>query len=412
MNSNRDLKNGEKMRNVLEFEIIRINGKKEKLRMNLNDDFHSKINAYCKQKNYEKIEKNLLLKQIKQKVGNLEKEIGNGGERVITNDKDKKDKKIKRNKSYDFPIKKNKFCKTKGDELGQQLYLKEIEHQKNKQKKLNEIRAENSKLSNDITFHPQISKRSREITKNFNNKIKVEDRLIALGKASEIKKLQKIAEKSFNERNDIYDNNGTHDITYDDTNNNGKRYLFCPKINEYNLTRNKSEDIFSRLYKSADVRKKKIEKLNKVYYKRICPFKPKILKKSENMNDDEYNKIKKRFYDKIEKKENDILQKQTVKKLKNKNLTNRNKKMGINENNIINRSVDYYKNRELKTKKIENKRNRIKQIENQKYADERKKDWSSYSRNIINQIKEEKMKEIFHLLDRHNLNFLQNKIIL
>ena len=136
MNSNRDLKNGEKMRNVLEFEIIRINGKKEKLRMNLNDDFHSKINAYCKQKNYEKIEKNLLLKQIKQKVGNLEKEIGNGGERVITNDKDKKDKKIKRNKSYDFPIKKNKFCKTKGDELGQQLYLKEIEHQKNKQKKL------------------------------------------------------------------------------------------------------------------------------------------------------------------------------------------------------------------------------------------------------------------------------------
>ena len=335
MNSNRVLKNGEKMRNVLEFEIIRINGKKEKLRMNLNDDFHSKINAYCKQKNYEKIEKNLLLKQIKQKVGNLEKEIGNGGERVITNDKDKKDKKIKRNKSYDFPIKKNKFCKTKGDELGQKLYLKEIEHQKNKQKKLNEIRAENSKLSNDITFHPQISKRSREITKNFNNKIKVEDRLIALGKASEIKKLQKIAEKSFNERNDIYDNNGTHDITYDDTNNNGKRYLFCPKINEYNLTRNKSEDIFIRLYKSADVKKKKIEKLNKLYYKRICPFKPKISKKSEKMNNDEYNKIIKRYYNKIEEKENDILEEQNIKKLKNKIGTNRNKKKGKNDISII-----------------------------------------------------------------------------
>ena len=123
--------------------------------------------------------------------------------------------------------------------------------------------------------------------------------MIALGKASEIKKLQKIAEKKFNERNEIYDNNENHDITYGGIDNNDKRYLFCPKINEYNLTRNKSEDVFSRLYKSADVKKRKIEKLNKLYYKRICPFKPKILKKSENMNDDEYNEIIKRFYDKI-----------------------------------------------------------------------------------------------------------------
>ena len=78
--------------------------------MNLNDDFHSKINAYCRQKNYEKIEKNFLLKQINQKVGNLKKEIENEGERIIiNNNKDKKEKQFKRNKSYDFPIKKNKI---------------------------------------------------------------------------------------------------------------------------------------------------------------------------------------------------------------------------------------------------------------------------------------------------------------
>ena len=71
-------------------------------------------------------------------------------------------------------------------------------------------------------------------------------------------------------------------------------------------------------------------------------------------------------------------------------MTNRNKKMDNNDNIIINRSVDYYKNRELKKIKIENKRNRIKQIENQKYADERKKDWSNYSSNIINQLKRKK----------------------
>ena len=251
MTSNRDFNNEEKSID-LEFEIIRLNGQKERLKMNLNDDFHSKINAYCRQKNYEKIEKNLLLKQINQKVGNLKKEIENEGERIIiNNNKDKKEKQLKRIKSYDFPIKKNKFCKTYGDALGHMLYQREIEHQKNKQKKLNKIKDENSKLSNDITFQPQISKRSREITKNFNNKIKVEDRLIALGKANEIKKLQKIAEKRFNERNNLCDNNDSHDISYDGINNNGKRYLFCPKINEYNLTRNKSEDIFSRLYKSA-----------------------------------------------------------------------------------------------------------------------------------------------------------------
>lgn len=406
MSSNRVLNNEEKMSNALEFEIIRLNGKKEKLKMNLNDDFHSKINEYFKQKNYEKIERNLLLKQINQKVGNLEKEIGNGGERINTNIKDKKEKKVKRNKSYDFPIKKNKFCKTKGDELGQMLYLKEIEHQKNKQKKLKKMRAENSKLSKDITFHPQINKRSREITKNYNKNIKVEDRLIALGKANEIKILQKIAEKRFKERNDIYDNNNTHDITYDELSNNGKRNLFSPKINEYNLTRNKSEDIFSRLYKSADIKKKKIEKLNKMYYKRICPFKPKISKKSEKLNDEEYNEIIKRYYNKIEKKENEILEEQAFKKLKNKFVANRNKRIGNNGISIINKSADFYNNRELKLKKIENKRNKKKQIENQKYAEERKKDWYDYSINIINQKKEEKIKEIFHLLDRNNLNYI------
>ena len=405
MNSNRVF-NSEEINNDMEFEIIRINGQKEKLRMNLNDDFHSKINAYCKQKNYKKKEKNLLLKEISQKLGNLKKEIKNGGDKIIYNNKDKKEKQLERNKSYDFPIKKSKFCKTYGDALGHKLYKKEIEHQKNKQKKLDEIRIENSKLSNDITFHPQISKRSRAITKYFNNKIKVEDRLIALGKASEIKKLEKIAEKRFKERNDIYDKDDNHDITYDGIDNNSKRYLFCPKINEYNLTRNKSENIFNRLYKSADVKKKKIEQLNKLYYKRICPFKPKILKKSENMKDDEYNEIMKRFYNKIEKKEYEILKEQNVKKLKSKNGVNKNKKIYNNDISIINKSADFYEKRNLKRIKIENKGNRIKKIENQKYDEEIKKDWSNYSSNIINQIKEEKMKEIFHLLDKNNLNYI------
>ena len=50
--------------------------------------------------------KKFLLKQINQKAGNLKKEIENGGERIINNNKDKKEKQFKRNKSNDFPIKK------------------------------------------------------------------------------------------------------------------------------------------------------------------------------------------------------------------------------------------------------------------------------------------------------------------
>jgi hypothetical protein len=124
------------------------------------------------------------------------------------------------------------------------------------------------------------------------------------------------------------------------------------------------------------------------------------------MNDDEYNKIIKRYYNKIEEKENDILEEQNIKKLKNKIGTNRNKKKGKNDISIINKSADYYKNRDLKRIKIENKRKRIKQIENQKYAEEIKKDWNDYLSNMINQKKEEKMKEIFHLLDRNNFNYI------
>ena len=51
MSSNKVFNYEEKSQD-LEFEIIRTNGQKEKLRMNLNDDFHSKINVYCKKKRY------------------------------------------------------------------------------------------------------------------------------------------------------------------------------------------------------------------------------------------------------------------------------------------------------------------------------------------------------------------------
>ena len=78
-----------------------------------------------------------------------------------------------------MPIKKNNFCVDQYDEIGHRLYYRCINNKKRKEEKLNKIRLEKERLSPDITFHPKISKKTREITKNVNNKIKIEDRLIA-----------------------------------------------------------------------------------------------------------------------------------------------------------------------------------------------------------------------------------------
>lgn len=68
------------------------------------------------------------------------------------------------------------------------------------------------------------------------------------------------------------------------------------------LTRNKRVDIFTKLYKGADIQKNKIQKTQDNYYKSNYPFKPEITKMAREMKDSKYNQIIKRFYEKKQKK--------------------------------------------------------------------------------------------------------------
>ena len=293
----------------------------------------------------------------------------------IIRDKTKRNIKLKKNKSYD-DFKKSKFCLDYGDYIGHKLYEKGINHKSNIQKKLKQ----KYNYDDDISFTPKISKKSKELTSNRNKNIKIEDRLLALGKEQKKKLLKKVAEKNFieNEQNKSND------------------YNFHPKItkNKIMLTRNKSVDIFTKLYKGADIQKNKIQKTQDNYYKNNYQFKPKITKMAREMKDSKYNQIIKRFYEKKQKKENDILMEHVPGKdqgIKNKDKNKDKAKKSVIINKNINGDDNMNMSADLYDKKI---------IQNQR------KDWAKYNDNILKTIKEIKIKEIFDLLDKDKKKYI------
>lgn len=229
------------------------------------------------------------------------------------------------------------------------------------------------------------------MTSNRNKNIKIEDRLIALGKEQKKNLFKKVAEKNFieNEQNKSND------------------YNFHPKItkNKILLTRNKSVDIFTKLYKGADIQKNKIQKTQDNYYKNNYPFKPEITKMACEMKDSKYSQIIKRFYEKKQKKENDILMEHVPGKdqgLKNKDKNKVKKSVLINKKNnnnknslIINKNINDDDNMNMSADSYDKKI-----IQNQR------KDWAKYNDNIIKTIKEIKIKEIFDLLDRDKKKYI------
>ena len=416
-NENNDLNEFENRKlpinNFFNLEILLNNNKKEILKIDLNEDVNAKIDSFCKEKNFTKKEKELISELIIEKKNELIKQYENKNKydniknNYIYNNNNKKkqeisNRKLIRNKSFDAPIKKRKFLKKNGDLIGQELYNKGIKFKLLKEKKLKQKRIQNSELSQDITFHPQISEKSKQLTKNINKNIKIEDRLLALGKEREKKLLKKIAEKSFIENNK-YNLNTSNNNDSDEIDNGD--YYFHPKINKYPLTRNKSEDIFTKLHNEANVYKSHIDKLNKKYYIENCPFKPEITKKAKNMNDTQYKKVMNRFYDKMKKKKDDILNEYSFKAKLNKNYNvkpriDNGKNKNINTQKSFQRNKNKEINENLDDDFIEKK------INNKKYNEEIKNDWNKYSKNIIKRIKEVKFREIFNLLDKNKSNYI------
>ena len=360
---------------------------KEILTFNLKEDIYQKVNLFCKQKNYGLKVRNFILKEVKSQIDVLINKIENENNNSLINNINNK-RIIKKNKSFDILVKKNKFCKTQGDIIGQKLYEKGLKFNLIKKKKIEKrkLENENSKISPEETFHPKISKKSQKITKNMNKSIKIEDRLIALGKEREKKILKKVAEKSFIENNKYNLNN--------DDNNKSFEYTYKPKINKYNLQRNKSEDIFTKLYKTAEIRKNKNKKLEKQIFQEKCPFKPKITKMAQNMNDLQYKQIMERFYEKNEKKKEEIKGKKEEKNKGILKLPPFKKKL-----NNCKKSCE---NDNLKKKKVYNKNNN----EENKRKEIIKKNYTNYSNGIINHFKEVKFKEIFDLLDKDKKGYI------
>ena len=397
-NSDYSQNSSESNEGEVHFEIILDEGKIGFIKIGFNDDIYAKVIEFCKKNNYTIKVRDLIIEQILIKLDELINKLNILNKKkiktkIIIN---KNNTKLKRNKSFDGNFKKNKFCRNYGDYTLQQLYKRQMGYKNNVKEKLKKKREENnSKLSPDFTFHPKISKKSREMTNNLNKKIKIEDRLIALGKEREKRLLKKVAEKSFIENN------------YENT--------FMPKVNNYMLNRNKSQDIFNKLYKQAGISKTKAQKEKERHYKDNYPFKPKISKMSKKMNDSKYEQVIKRFYDKRQQKKEKILHEheppviKKKKKLKHKikiDITDKMNKSfddkytqlrskNTNNNNNLENNVNI-------SEKIKNKDNN----ENKDYNKDIKKDWIKHNDEIINKLKEVKFKEIFNLLDKNKKGYI------
>ena len=228
----------------INVEIILSEDKKEILKFNIYEDIYSKIKNFCEQNNLRKTIKNLIIKEIIQKIGeridNIENENNNYD---VINIKQRKS--IATNKSFDTfnCLRKSKI---KNFYINEKKYHKSFEKniilKKNKNEKNNILSKSNSEISKDMAFQPKINKKSKEIAKNLNKNIKIEDRLISFDKERERRLLKKMVENSFIENNKF-------DINNIDSN---KKYIYNHKQNKRELTRNKSEDIFNKLYKAGN----------------------------------------------------------------------------------------------------------------------------------------------------------------
>ena len=362
----------------MEIEILLSDNKKEILKFNIFEDVISIIKDFCEKNNFGKEERNIITEEIIQalgeKIDSIEK--ANNSKRNSRLIKINPNESISTNKSF-YDLNSLKNNNNSNYDICHKSFEHNIRLRKNKNKeKENVLDILNSENSPELTFHPTINKKSKEITKNINKNIKVEDRLIALGKDREKRLLKKMVENSFIE---------------DKKHSRNKR--------EKKLTRNKSEELFNKLYKAGN---KKFDKRYKIredaYFKELCPFKPTISKMAQNMDSSKYDKVIKRNYEKNQLKRNDILKEHSVReKFKNNSYKNNKKK-----NKKI--KIEVKKSNKNDDTLIDNKKHDI-EIKKE-YNKKVKNDWEKHSIDIINQLKLEKYREIFDLLDKDKKNFI------
>ena len=335
----------------------------------MNKNIYNDVENFCKKNNISEEGQDLILEQIDSKIAELMKQnkanaLKNNNNKIIESQKD-------------IIIKQNKMT---GDEIGQRLYEKGM---KFKLKKEINIRRMKTQLRPKYNFHPQLSLKTRELTKNlYNKKIKIEDRLILLGNEHEKKILKKIAEKKFLEENE-----------------------------NTNISRSPSRSRSKSNNKKNDLKRIKSEEKNKKEnLKEDFSFKPKITKLAKNMKKETYNNILQKYNNKLK-----LRREKSDQEIKNIKNANNIKKISTKINLANNKKPKNFINKNIKEINIiEKKRinNNLLTSENSKNINDEelnaqmKKIFDIKAQNILNKIKEYKFKEIFDLLDSNKQGYL------
>lgn len=444
--------NSDKEEEEMEINIILENGNNINFKFNLDENIYSRVDNFCKENNIDQNGQDLILQQIdsklaeilKQKEGNNESNKKNDnednnvsnsvGENNINNNIENNGENNFENNIYDYNInneenknennnnlerQKNNKLKNKNEmkkninihnrklkdyEIGQRLYERGKKYNKRKQIHIEKMKTEILNNSPKYDFKPKLSKKTEELIKSTNRKMKIEDRLIKSGKERDKKILKKAIEIK------LFEDQKINDLS-SGTNLKNKRK---------NLTRNKSADVFNKLYNEKDILEKKAKKKEKIYFKKVFPFKPKITDMAKNMKKDKYKEIINKYNEKQLKKREKILQKEE----EEKSINQKSKEKNININNMNNtkrRPKNYFlskniKNAKLRSKPIKNKlystyekensKNDFNEKYNKEMEQERKKNLDMKSNDIIKKIKEYKFKEIFNLLDLNKEGYL------
>ena len=315
------------------------------------------------------------------------------------NSEENKDIKLKNKNKKKIIVRKRKL---KDYEIGQRLYERGKIFKVRKQRNLEKLKTEISMNSPRYDFKPKLYNRNIKSTKNNNRNIKIEDRLINLGKLRDQKILRKITEQK------LYEEKKSNDLS-----------LTKGKNKKKHLTRNKSADIFNKLYNDKDILKKKAEKNEKIYFKKVFPFKPKITGMAKNMKKDKYREIINKFNEKQQKKKEKILEKEEEEKSNNQKSKEKFKTINIintkrpknyflskNIKNAKLRSKKPIKNKLYNTYKEENSENDFDEKYKKEIEEVRKKNLDMNANDIIKKTKELKFKEIFNLLDIKKEGFL------
>ena len=315
------------------------------------------------------------------------------------NSEENKDIKPKNKNKKKIIVRKRKL---KDYEIGQRLYERGKKFKVRKQRNLEKLKTEISMNSPRYDFKPKLYNRNIKSTKNNNRNIKIEDRLINLGKLRDQKILRKITEQK------LYEEKKSNDLS-----------LTKGKNKKKHLTRNKSADIFNKLYNDKDILKKKAEKNEKIYFKKVFPFKPKITDMAKNMKKDKYREIINKFNEKQQKKKEKILEKEEEEKSNNQKSKEKFKTINIintkrpknyflskNIKNAKLRSKKPTKNKLYNTYKEENSENDFDEKYKKEIEEVRKKNLDMNANDIIKKTKEYKFKEIFNLLDIKKEGFL------